>query len=138
MREPSMVVRETAAEQLEERQSDWAYSKPVVVLDILWNFAFVVAGVTVLVLSRNESPSAPLRLWILGYALQCVVHVACVCVEYRRRRRRRTEQQQLSANDAVQDVDVVGVGGSGDLSSGSMDGSGQYVALAQFDEEGTR
>ncbi|MCI65705.1 E3 ubiquitin-protein ligase, partial [Trifolium medium] len=26
MREPSMMVRETAAEQLEERQSDWAYS----------------------------------------------------------------------------------------------------------------
>ncbi|KAL1213870.1 E3 ubiquitin-protein ligase [Cardamine amara subsp. amara] len=30
MREPSMLVRETAAEQLEERQSDWTYSKPMV------------------------------------------------------------------------------------------------------------
>ncbi|CAH8269046.1 unnamed protein product [Arabidopsis lyrata] len=28
MREPSMLVREAAAEQLEERQSDWAYFKP--------------------------------------------------------------------------------------------------------------
>ncbi|CAH8256946.1 unnamed protein product [Arabidopsis lyrata] len=28
MREPSMIVREVAAEQLEERQSDWAYFKP--------------------------------------------------------------------------------------------------------------
>ncbi|KAJ1398088.1 Zinc finger, RING-type [Sesbania bispinosa] len=124
MREPSMVVRETAAEQLEERQSDWAYSKPVVVLDILWNFAFVVAAVTVLILSRSESPSTPLRLWIVGYALQCIVHVACVCVEYRRRMRRR---EQSNAN-------TVGVGGSGDLSSGSMDGSGHYVNLAQFED----
>ncbi|MED6149044.1 hypothetical protein PIB30_058727 [Stylosanthes scabra] len=138
MREPSMVVRETAAEQLEERQSDWAYSKPVVVLDVLWNFAFVVAGATVLVLSRNESPNAPLRLWILGYAAQCIVHVACVCVEYRRRRRRmEQQQQQLSTNDVVQGVDGVGVGGSGDLSSGSMEGSGQFLTLAQFDEDGT-
>lgn len=125
-----MVVRETAAEQLEERQSDWAYSKPVVVLDVLWNFAFVVAAATVLVLSRSESPSMPLRLWILGYALQCVLHVVCVCVEYRRRRRRR---EQSNAN-------AVGVGGgSGDLSSGSMDGSGHYVNLSQFgDDDGTR
>ncbi|CAH8275831.1 unnamed protein product [Arabidopsis lyrata] len=28
MREPSMLVREAAAEQLEERQSDWAYLQP--------------------------------------------------------------------------------------------------------------
>lgn len=126
MREPSMVVRETAAEQLEERQSDWAYSKPVVVLDILWNFAFVVAAATVLVLSRSETPSTPLRLWILGYALQCVVHVVCVCVEFRKRRRRREQP------------DGEAVGGSGDLSSGSLDGSGNYANLGQFEDPGTR
>ncbi|TKY55338.1 E3 ubiquitin-protein ligase [Spatholobus suberectus] len=127
MREPSMVVREAAAEQLEERQSDWAYSKPVVVLDILWNFTFVVAAATVFVLSRDENPNMPLRLWISGYALQCVLHVVCVCVEYRRRWRRR-EQATAAAAFAG--------GGSGDLSSGSMDGSGQYVSLAPFEDDG--
>ncbi|KAF6154495.1 hypothetical protein GIB67_028387 [Kingdonia uniflora] len=85
MREPSMLVRETAAEQLEERQSDWAYSKPVVFLDIVWNLAFVVVAIAILVLSRNETPSMPLRVWILGYSLQCVLHIVFVCVEYRRR-----------------------------------------------------
>ena len=50
-----------AAERLEERQSDWAYSKPVVVLDMMWNFAFVVVTAVVLVLSYRESPSMPLR-----------------------------------------------------------------------------
>ncbi|KAH1202113.1 E3 ubiquitin-protein ligase [Glycine max] len=123
MREPSMVVREAAAEQLEERQSDWAYSKPVVVLDILWNCAFVAAAATVLVLSRNENPNMPLRLWIVGYALQSVLHVACVCVEYRRRLRHREH-----SNAAAVSGD-----GSGDLSSPSMDGSGHYVS---FDDDG--
>ncbi|KAG6495197.1 hypothetical protein ZIOFF_042989 [Zingiber officinale] len=85
MREPSMMVRETAAAHLEERQSDWAYSKPVVLLDILWNLAFVGVGVGVLVKSNDETPSMPLRLWIVGYALQCILHMVCVCIEYRRR-----------------------------------------------------
>ncbi|KAF8379443.1 hypothetical protein HHK36_028879 [Tetracentron sinense] len=85
MREPSMLVRETAAEQLEERQSDWAYSRPVVVLDIIWNLAFVIVAISVLILSRNESPAMPLRIWIVGYALQCILHIVCVCVEYKRR-----------------------------------------------------
>ncbi|OIV93521.1 hypothetical protein TanjilG_28678 [Lupinus angustifolius] len=126
MREPSMMVRETAAEQLEERQSDWAYSKPVVVLDILWNFAFVVTGATVLILSVNETPSMPLTVWVIGYALQCILHVVCVCIEFKKRRRTRREESNAVA---VQD----GVDGSVDLSSGS----GQYQLMSQLDEEGT-
>ncbi|XP_050228582.1 E3 ubiquitin-protein ligase At1g12760-like isoform X2 [Mercurialis annua] len=120
MREPSMLVRETAAEQLEERQSDWAYSKPVVILDMIWNFAFVAVAVTVLVLSGYENPSMPLRLWIVGYGLQCVLHMVCVCVEYRRRRRRR-----------------VGFGGSNGNSGYSSRGgdSGEYVTLAQLEDD---
>lgn len=124
------MVRETAAEQLEERQSDWAYSKPVVILDILWNFVFIIAAGTVLILSRNESPSSPLRLWILGYALQCVLHVVCVCFEYRRRVRMRGEVNGNGGN-------VVGGVGSGDLSFDSMDSSGQYVNLAQYGDDGS-
>lgn len=85
MREPSMLVRESAAEQLEERQSDWAYSKPVVVLDLIWNLAFVQVSLAVLLMSKEEKNCGKLRIWILGYALQCVVHMLCVCCEYRRR-----------------------------------------------------
>ncbi|KAL3615628.1 hypothetical protein CASFOL_041289 [Castilleja foliolosa] len=85
MREPSVRVREAAAEQIEERQSDWAYSKPIVLLDLVWNIAFVVVSISVLIMSRNETPPMPLRLWIVGYALQCVLHVVCVCTEYRKR-----------------------------------------------------
>lgn len=87
LREPSMQVRENAAEQLENRQNDWAYSEPIVVLDILWNLALVGAALSILILSVGESPDVPLRLWIVGYVFQCVFHMVCVVVEYARRRR---------------------------------------------------
>ncbi|KAG6427123.1 hypothetical protein SASPL_111363 [Salvia splendens] len=92
MREPSVRVREAAAEQIEERQSDWAYSKPIVVLDLVWNLAFVIVSISVLIMSRGENPSMPLRLWIVGYALQCVLHMICVCAEYRKRYSQRNSE----------------------------------------------
>ncbi|KAF2601563.1 hypothetical protein F2Q70_00026259 [Brassica cretica] len=97
MREASMLVRESAAEQLEERQSDWAYSKPVVVLDFIWNLAFVAVAASVIVLSSDEKPNTPLRVWIIGYGLQCVMHMVCVCVEYRRRRSNRIPSSPSSS-----------------------------------------
>ncbi|GBG73319.1 hypothetical protein CBR_g13038 [Chara braunii] len=66
MSEQSLAVRETAAEHLEERQSDWAYSRPVVVLDLLWNLIFVVVAGVVLVIARTEKPPTPLRVWSTG------------------------------------------------------------------------
>ncbi|CAL9007023.1 unnamed protein product [Prunus brigantina] len=107
LREPSFRVRENAAEELEERQSYWAYSKPVIVLDLLWNLAFVCVGFTVMGLSMEEKPVVPLRIWVVGYILQCVVHVACVVVEYRRRR-------EVGFGEVGW-----GSGGSGSLGSGS-------------------
>ncbi|VVA94453.1 unnamed protein product [Arabis nemorensis] len=84
----SMLVRETAAQELEERRADWGYSKPVVALDMLWNTAFVVAAIVMLLLSKDENPNVPIRIWICGYALQCLVHVVLVWVEFRKRNRR--------------------------------------------------
>jgi integrator complex subunit 11 len=81
-----MLVRETAARELEERRADWGYSKPVVALDMMWNIAFVVVAVTILVLTLDEKPNTPIRLWICGYAFQCFVHVVLVWLEYRKRR----------------------------------------------------
>jgi len=86
LREPSMAVRETAAQEIEDRQDDWAYCFPVVILDATWNSAFVSTAIAALFITWSHSPCLPLRLWIAGYALQCVVHVVCVSVEYRRRR----------------------------------------------------
>ncbi|PKI48825.1 hypothetical protein CRG98_030763 [Punica granatum] len=137
LRETSVQVRENAAEQLENRQSDWAYSKPVVVLDILWNLALVVAAFSIMILSADESPDVPLRLWIVGYMVQCLFHMGCVLVEYMRRRR----EMDYAGSERS------GGWGSGDLSaylnSGSVLGSEEsdsedYVTEQHHDDEQTR
>lgn len=100
-RGPSMLVRETAARELDERRADWGYSKPVVALDMMWNTAFVVVSVVMLILTVDEHPNTPIRVWICGYALQCFVHVVLVWIEYRRRnttRRGRRNQDNLEAD----------------------------------------
>ncbi|KAE8727713.1 E3 ubiquitin-protein ligase [Hibiscus syriacus] len=125
MREPSMLVRETAAEQLEERQSDWAYSKSVVILDMIWNLAFVLVAIGVLVLSRDESPEMPLGLWIIGYAFQCFLNMVCVFMEYKRRRRRQNAEYR-----------TFNAGEERFLSPGSRVRSEQYVSLSQLEENG--
>ncbi|GAA0169047.1 hypothetical protein LIER_23611 [Lithospermum erythrorhizon] len=124
MREPSVLVRETAAQHLEERQNDWAYSKPVVVIDVVWNIGFVLVGIFLGVLSLDERPDVPLRLWIFGYLLQCLLHVVCVVLEYRKRRQRRWR------------MEGEGEGRSRGNSGLSSPGGG-YVSLSQFTEEGT-
>ncbi|XP_024440144.1 E3 ubiquitin-protein ligase At1g63170 isoform X1 [Populus trichocarpa] len=118
LREPSVRVRENAAEQLEERQSGWGYSKPIVLIDVVRNLAFVIIAVGVLGLSLEEKPKVPLRVWIVGYGLQCLCHVVCVVVEYRKRRNLGFEE-------------------SGILSSGSGDSLGFGTHRSGNDGEDT-
>lgn len=84
-----MLVRETAARELEERRADWGYSRPVVALDIMWNLAFVIVSAVMLICTADENPNVPIRVWVCGYALQCLVHVVLVWVEYKRRNHRQ-------------------------------------------------
>ncbi|XP_057482412.1 LOW QUALITY PROTEIN: E3 ubiquitin protein ligase RIE1-like [Actinidia eriantha] len=117
-RGPSMLVRETAARELDERRADWGYSKPVVALDMMWNLAFVVVSVVMLICTANEKPNVPIRVWICGYALQCLVHVVLVWLEYRRRNRRRFRDEEAAdtadshseANDSDDDESVGALG----------------------------
>ncbi|PWA85666.1 zinc finger, RING/FYVE/PHD-type [Artemisia annua] len=110
LREPSMRVRESAAEQIEERQSDWAYSRPVVILDLIWNFAFIVVSVSVLFMSRNEDPKRPLRVWIVGYGFQCLLHMVCVVVEFKHR---LVQQRVLESGDGSVNASEGSAGGEG-------------------------
>ncbi|KAK7251651.1 hypothetical protein RIF29_35027 [Crotalaria pallida] len=126
-RGPSMMVRETAARELEERRADWGYSRPVVALDVTWNMAFVVVSAVMIGCSFGEKPNTPIRLWICGYAVQCLVHVVLVWLEYRRRsggesRRVRDEEfgsEEEDDDDEVndrEDDDYEGGGGSRNFS----------------------
>ncbi|KAA8528997.1 hypothetical protein F0562_033515 [Nyssa sinensis] len=103
-RGPSMLVRETAALELEERRADWGYSKPVVALDIMWNLGFVIVSVVMLICTVKEQPNVPIRIWICGYALQCLVHVILVWLEYRRRNTRRAGDEEEARTDLHSDV----------------------------------
>ncbi|RDY09204.1 E3 ubiquitin-protein ligase, partial [Mucuna pruriens] len=60
-----------------------AYSRAVLVLDLAWNLAFVVVTAAVLLSTLRERPSTPLRLWLCGYAFECVLHMAFVYFEFR-------------------------------------------------------
>ncbi|KAJ8770386.1 hypothetical protein K2173_015000 [Erythroxylum novogranatense] len=65
------------------------YSRPVMVLDVLFNMAFVVVSVMVLLSSFKETPSTPLRIWVSGYAFYCFLHVGFVCFDHGTRRMRQ-------------------------------------------------
>ena len=106
LREPSVRVRENAAEQLEERQSDWGYSKPIVVIDVVWNLAIVMIAVGVLGLSLEEKPRVPFRAWIVAYVLLCSCHVACVIVEYRKRRNLGLRESGFLSSDSGDSLDL--------------------------------
>ncbi|KAJ4764053.1 hypothetical protein LUZ62_074428 [Rhynchospora pubera] len=102
-RGPSMLVRETAAQQLERRRSDWAHSRPVVALDIAWNVAFVAIAVAVLAVTGDEKPGTPIRVWIVGYGIQCLVHVVLVWTGFRRRRSSRRPGLEERIRDDSED-----------------------------------
>ncbi|KAJ0240490.1 E3 ubiquitin protein ligase RIE1 [Hirschfeldia incana] len=103
-RAPSMLVRETAARAFEERRVDWGYSKPVVAADVLWNAALVIASAVMLVGTVEERPNEPIRAWICGYGLQCLIHVALVWSEYWRRNRRRRAMDLESGDDLEESI----------------------------------
>ncbi|CAO2828541.1 unnamed protein product [Amaranthus hypochondriacus] len=121
-RGPSMLVRETAASELEERRVDWGYSKPVVALDMLWNMVFVLASLVLLICTFDENPNVPIRVWICGYTLQCLVHVLLVLVEYRRRRRRRESGSRSESESVRHGIDNGGLDLEAGLNENDSDG----------------
>lgn len=66
---------------------DCTLSKPFIILDVVWNLAFVIVSVFVLLTTIRERPATPLRVWIGGYALLCLLHVGFVFFGCRRQRR---------------------------------------------------
>lgn len=63
---------------------DCLFSTPFLVLVVIWNLAFILVAAFMLFTTVRERPSTPLRLWIAGYALQCLLHVGFVWIDYQR------------------------------------------------------
>ncbi|CAL9129925.1 unnamed protein product [Musa textilis] len=130
---PSVLVRGTAALHLQERRVDWAYSRPVVVLDIAWNLVFTAASAAVLCATTSERPNTPVRVWLLGYALQCLIHVVFVWGEYRRRRRRSGGESRLEGGggDGEQTLPESDAMDSEDDAAPPEVGSGRRASIAK-------
>ncbi|KAK9051259.1 hypothetical protein SSX86_027886 [Deinandra increscens subsp. villosa] len=84
----SLMVRENVALQLEDWRENWGYSFPVVVMDVLWNLAFVAVAFATMFWFAREETNVKLRVWICVHSMQCVLHVVFLLLEYRRMRRR--------------------------------------------------
>lgn len=138
MTEQSVRVREAAAEQIEERQSDWAYSTPIVALDLLWNTIFVMVTIVMLILSWDERSQVPIRTWLVGYGVQCVLHMVCVCLEYSKRRREMTLGFR-NGSGSGSNLNLNSDSRSNSSSSVSVDGNFVQCAPEQReDEDNTR
>ncbi|CAJ1971661.1 unnamed protein product [Sphenostylis stenocarpa] len=70
--------------------------------------------------TTREHPNTPIREWIVGYALQCLVHVVLVWLEYRRQSRRESLRAARDVgNSAPSDVGNSDEDGSSGISSRS-------------------
>lgn len=94
-------------ESIDGSTSDYAYSKPFVVLDLIWNLGFVLVSFFVLLCTVKEKPSSPLRVWISGYALQCLFHVGLVYYDYRRRINGSEGHSQSSIVKRLESVNTI-------------------------------
>ncbi|CAI7856051.1 unnamed protein product [Closterium sp. NIES-53] len=115
---------------LEERQSNWAYSRPIVLLDTLWNLIFVLVAIATLSVSRNhkEEPAAPLGVWLMGYSAQCIIHIVCVLVEFDRRQQipdeRRSDRSRARRSGGASRSSRRGLRGLRSASGGGGRGGG--------------
>ncbi|XP_076920808.1 E3 ubiquitin protein ligase RIE1-like [Bidens hawaiensis] len=84
----SIIVRQNVAMQLEDWREEFGYSFPVVVVETLWNLAFVVLSIVTLFWYAWEERCVRLRVWICGYVVHCVANVVILLMEYKKRRMR--------------------------------------------------
>lgn len=86
-------------------------SRPVLLfINVVWNMAFVILCAVMLILGSGESPAMPLRLWIVGYALQCVVQIVCLVMVHRRLEQEARRHRGFGAGRWVGERSSVGSG----------------------------
>lgn len=56
-------------------------------IDVVEAVVFFISAIVVLITSREESPTKPMRFWIAGFALQCIIHLAWLFYMHQHSRR---------------------------------------------------
>ncbi|KAK1376980.1 putative Cleavage and polyadenylation specificity factor [Heracleum sosnowskyi] len=101
-----LLVRQSATEYVMMRETTWW---PVIILRLIFNLAFIVASMCVMIASLHEAPPVHLRVWIVGYAIKCGVHGVIVGLECKR----KWDRVWISGGDQISEAARDEISGSG-------------------------
>jgi hypothetical protein len=73
-------------------------------VDLIVNISQIIAAVSVLSVSRNEHPHAPLFEWLLAYTIGCVATLPHLYWRYLHRNRHNTEQEPTGQDSSERNI----------------------------------
>jgi hypothetical protein len=82
------------------RQQNPLNSVLCISVDLIVNVSQIIAAVSVLSVSRNEHPHAPLFEWLLAYTIGCVATLPHLYWRYLHRNRHNTEQEPTNQDSS--------------------------------------
>uniref|UniRef100_A0A0E0FH40 RING-type domain-containing protein n=1 Tax=Oryza nivara TaxID=4536 RepID=A0A0E0FH40_ORYNI len=73
-------------------------------IELIVSLCQIIAAITVLSVSRNEHPHAPLAQWLIGYTIGCVATLPHLYWRFLHRNRQNTEQESTNQVSSERDV----------------------------------
>eukprot|EP00270_Netrium_digitus_P002275 TRINITY_DN1255_c0_g1_i1.p1 TRINITY_DN1255_c0_g1~~TRINITY_DN1255_c0_g1_i1.p1 ORF type:complete len:500 (-),score=110.97 TRINITY_DN1255_c0_g1_i1:180-1679(-) len=132
MRQESVLVRDAAAEQLQERLN-FRHWVVMLVLLLLFHMSMISAIVVVLILTVKEKPAVPIRIWLIGQAVIHITAIGSSLVQFHEERRNGF-RRPLSGQEGSNSSDGGGV--SQEQVRSRSDGAGaQFGYVSEGDLE---
>ena len=73
-------------------------------IELIVNLSQIIAAISVLSVSRNEHPHAPLFVWLLGYTIGCIAILPHLYWRYLHRNRQNTEQELPTQSSSERNI----------------------------------
>jgi hypothetical protein len=73
-------------------------------IELIVNVSQIIAAISVLLVSRNEHPHAPLFVWLLGYTIGCIAILPHLYWRYLHRNRQNMEQELPTQSPSERNV----------------------------------
>ncbi|XP_062188075.1 E3 ubiquitin-protein ligase At1g12760-like [Phragmites australis] len=73
-------------------------------IELIVNVTQIIAAISVLSVSKNEHPHAPLSVWLIGYTIGCIATLPHLYWRYLHRNRQNTEQEQTSQDSFERNI----------------------------------